>query len=232
MLAERGAKVTVVANPALRELLSTLPGVHAVTGGEPIPDARFDYWIPVCSVPLILGADQIPENVPYLRADPAKVEKWRRRLPGGVRIGLGWKGSASNLNDAERSLELAQLRPLWSAGAQATFVSLQKDRDEAIPVPPDQPMIQLGADIKDFSDIAAIVAQIELVISVETSLAHVVGALGRPGWVLLPRFQVDWRWLRTGDHSPWYPSLRLFRQGNDFAWSRPIQAAAAALAAL
>lgn len=226
LLARRAARVTMVVSAPLRDLMSTLPGVDVLVIGEPVRDPSFDYWIPIGSVPLFLPADRGPAGVPYLHADPARVEKWRRRLPEGPRIGLGWKGSAEFPYDADRSIELAQLRPLWRA-ANATFISLQKGRDETIRAPLDQPMLQLGADIADFADVAAIVAQLDLVISTDTALVHVVGALARPGWVLLPRFHLDWRWQRSGERSPWYPSLRLFRQPKDFAAS--IDAAAAAL---
>jgi tetratricopeptide (TPR) repeat protein len=231
LLAQRGARVTMVVSSSLHDLISTLPSVEVLIFDKPIRNPRFDYWIQIGSVPLFLPADTVPADVPYFRADPARLEKWRHRLPAGPRIGLNWKGSAQFLYDAERSMELEQLRPLWRA-SNASFISLQKGRDETIRAPADQPMLQLGAEIADFADVAAIVSQLDLVISTDTALVHLVGALARPGWVLLPRFHRDWRWLNTGERSPWYPSLRLFGQSEDFKWSAPVEAVATALSQL
>jgi ADP-heptose:LPS heptosyltransferase len=133
---------------------------------------------------------------------------------------LVWKGNARHLNDARRSLELRQLAPLWSV-PNVRFISLQKERDEAqaLRPPPGQPLLALGHAFTDLADTAAVIAQLDLVITVDTAVAHLAGALARPCWVLLPHQRCDWRWLREREDSPWYPGvMRLFRQSRGGGW--------------
>jgi len=150
------------------------------------------------------------------------METWKARLPGdGVRVGLVWKGNAGHHNDTERSLRhFADLLPLWSVrGVQ--FVSLQTGSVEAEThaCMTQQPILRLGHEIRDFADTAAIVAQLNLLICVDTAVAHLAGALGIACWVMLPRSGVDWRWHRAGNQSPWYPKgMYLFRQ-HQAGWS-------------
>jgi ADP-heptose:LPS heptosyltransferase len=150
-------------------------------------------------------------------------------------VGLVWKGRSEHKNDANRSLPgLHTFAPLWSVPG-VTFISLQKGQgeEEANAPPAGQPIAPLGSGIKDFADSAAIVAQLDLVISVDTAIAHLTGALGKPCWVLLPAFgTTDWRWLQEREDSPWYASMRLFRQQDPGDWERPVKRIYQALLAL
>ena len=227
LLKARGAaRVGLVCKPPLAPLLETLDGVDEVL--PVLADQAFpgyDYWTMLLSIPfhLQLDLDGIPAALPYLHALPGRVAQWQARLPARrPRVGLAWKGFADHGNDARRSLPgLATLAPLWAVPGLA-FVSLQKGRgeEEAAQPPAGLAIAPLGADIQDFADTAAIVAQLDLVVCVDTAIAHLSGALGRPCWVLLPRVQTDWRWLQEREDSPWYPGvMRLFRQGEDETWA-------------
>ena len=220
-------------------LLATAHGIDLITPDSAAIEAH-DYWSFPLSLPQHLGTmlDSIPDTLPYLWALPERVEKWRARLPasgpgGDMRVGLVWKGNPDHMNDANRSLpHLSVLAPLWQVPG-ISFVSLQKGQgeDEARQPPPGQPLLHLGDDIADFADTAAIVAQLDLVISVDSAAAHVAGALGKPVWVLLPGFGTDWRWLLEREDSPWYPgAMRLFRQPHDAtSWDGTVARLAAAL---
>jgi ADP-heptose:LPS heptosyltransferase len=203
-----------------------LAGATAVIGrGEPRP--AHDFHCPLGSLPLAFktALDTVPDEIPYLTADPARVARWAPRLAahGTPRIALVWAGNVAHANDRNRSLPLAALAPLL-ASEGAHFVSLQRDlragdaeRLAAAPV------LDLGPELDDFDDTAAVLAQCDLVISVDTSVAHLAGALGRPLWVLLP-FASDWRWTAHGERSPWYPSARLYRQPRQSEWESVVTA--------
>ncbi|PPQ33307.1 glycosyltransferase family 9 protein [Rhodopila globiformis] len=179
--------------------------------------------------------DTIPAGIPYLKADPARVAHWRERLdatlPAGVkRIGLAWTGRPTHPNDRRRSMPLAQLGLLADAGP-AAFVSLQKPM-----LPRDLPnlplfpgLTDLGADLADFGETAALIENLDLVVTVDTSMGHLAGALGKPAWILIPK-AADWRWLLEREDSPWYPSVRLFRQPKPGDWNEPLQRLRVALA--
>ena len=221
------SRLTVVCLPPLKPLLETTAGVDEVIDDlDSVP--VHDYWAFPLSIPLQLNTllETIPAALPYLHAVPARLELWRERLPAAsTRVGLVWKGFARHENDRNRSLpRLDLLAPLWSVPG-ISFVSLQKGQgeDEARQSPPDRPLIVLGGEIEDFADTAAIVAQLDLVICVDTAVAHVAGALGKPCWVMLPAFDTDWRWLRERTDSPWYPGvMRLFRQAESGEWTEVI----------
>ena len=186
------------------------------------------------SVPGLLHTtpDTIPAKVPYLFADPVRVAAWRERLdaclpPRTRRIGLAWSGRPTHPNDRRRSLALARLAPLAAVGG-VSFVSLQK------PLPPsDVPSMSLFPGLSDiagdFGETAAMIANLDLVISVDTAMAHLAGALGKPVWILLPQ-AADWRWMIERSDSPWYPTARLFRQKTPGDWDPVMAEAAAALA--
>jgi Glycosyltransferase family 9 (heptosyltransferase) len=210
--------VTVEAPAPLVRLLSGLDGVEAVvTAGEALPD--FDLHCPMLSLPLALGTTlaSIPAGMPYLHADAAAVAGWQARLaewPGeGPRVGLVWAGKPSldlparAAMDRRRSIPPERLAPLLAVPG-LRFFSLQKGGP---PLPLGAPVTDLMAEVTDFADTAALVANLDLVIAVDTSVAHLAGALGRPVW-LLDRFDPDWRWMTGRSDSPWYPSLRIFRQ--------------------
>ena len=235
MLKKRGvSKLTLVCAPALEPLLETVQGVDAIVT-DPASVAAVDYWTFPLNLPLRFGTSlqTVPDRQPYLQAAPARLERWRGRLScEGRKVGLVWKGNAINLNDCNRSLpNLATLAPLWDVPG-VNFFSLQKGQgeEEAQQAAAAGKLVALGNEIADFADTAAIVAQLDLLICVDTAAAHVAGALGKPCWVLLPKFGTDWRWLMDRTDSPWYPQgMRLFRQTDLSDWSATVEAVRAAL---
>jgi hypothetical protein len=233
LLKDRGLSRLTVRCPApLKALLQTAAGVdQVITDADPV--SPHDYWSFPLSLPLHFGTtvETIPVSLPYLQAPPDRRERWSKRLPNGFKVGLVWKGSTAHSNDGNRSLPgLATLTPLWSIPG-ITFVSLQKGAGEDEARCTELPIVDLGSDIRDFADTAAIVEQLDLVICVDTAVAHVAGALGKPCWVLLPAIGCDWRWMRDRSDSPWYPgALRLFRQKERGDWSGVVDEMVSALA--
>lgn len=234
LLKELGAtRVGLACPPALAPLFAGLAGVdelHVAEGALKLP--RYDFCSLLLSLPCHCGTR--PAKLPYLAAPPERRAHWTERLPaGGKRVGLVWKGNPQHSNDARRSLPgLASLAPLWRV-PNLSFVSLQKGagEDEAAAAPADQPLLDLGATMIDFADSAAIVSQLDLVICVDTAIAHLAGALGKPCWVLLPYIGTDWRWMLARSDSPWYPEvMTLFRQSRPNDWHEPVARVAAALA--
>jgi hypothetical protein len=187
------------------------------------------------SIPYYCGTriDSIPAPIPYLSADPALIAKWSRlRSLSGLRVGLAWKGNRLFENDADRSLpSLDLLAPLGTvSGVQ--FISLQKGsgEEEAQSPPAGFSVLHVGAKLQDFADTAAVIANLDLVISVDTAVAHLAGSMGKTCWVLLPDYRTDWRWLTERTDTPWYPNhMRLFRQASDGNWAPVITAIVAAL---
>ena len=216
MLAARGARVILVVEGAVFTLLSGLPGVSQCLPFPADPLPAFDFHCPMSSLPLAFGTrlDTIPSEVPYLPLPAAsRLQAWEERLGphDRLRVGLVWSGNPKHRNDRNRSIPLRALFRILDA--DATFVSLQKD-----PRPDDQAallertgIIDLTTDLTDFAETAALIACLDLVITVDTSVAHLAAAFGRPTWILLP-YLPDWRWLLDRDDSPWYPTVRLFRQ--------------------
>jgi hypothetical protein len=190
--------------------------------GENQRPGSFDYHCPLLSLPLAFKTEpqSIPADIPYLGADPALVKEWQDRLgtKTGRRIGLVWSGGTAHSNDHNRSLTLAEFLPLAEVGG-ADYISLQKDlRAVDVAVLASRPDIRhFGEQQKDFSDAAALIAAMDVVVTVCTSVAHLAGAMGKPVWVLLPHLP-DWRWFLDRDDSPWYPSARLFRQDKAGDW--------------
>ncbi|POR46719.1 tetratricopeptide repeat protein [Paraburkholderia eburnea] len=226
----RGANVIVRVQDELVELLQGVAGAAGVIG-ESSPAPEFDYHLPMLSLPHALAlreADFAPSGA-YLRADDAARAAWSDVIGEGddrLRVGVVWSGSTVHLNDRRRSMPLAQLLPLFDADAR--FVSLQKDlrpRDRAIADELVQRgrLIDAGARLTTFSATAALVAQLDLVIAVDTAVAHLAGALGKPVWIALP-FTPDWRWQMDRDDSPWYADARLFRQTRRDEWSDVVTA--------
>jgi hypothetical protein len=161
--------------------------------------------------------------VPYLRAPDQALLKWGARLPikPRPRIGIAWAGNAKHIRDRERSIDLRSLLPLLDI--DATFVSLQKEvrTADAATLGKCADIIHFGYELAGFSDTAALISHLDLVISVDTAIAHLAGALGKPVWILLTHVP-DWRWLLDRDDSPWYPTARLFRQNETRAWDSVI----------
>jgi Flp pilus assembly protein TadD len=189
----------------------------------------FDYYMALSSLPRLFGTEphSIPNKTPYLRAEPQRRDQWERRLKGLVpsehrRIGLVWSGRTSPNATPHRAMTLDDLAPLATLSG-VTLVSLQKSEASAqiSTYYGAAPLINLAPEIKDFQDTAAIIENLDLVVTIDTSVAHLVGALGRPAAVLL-KFAADWRWLQQRTDSPWYPSLRLYRQPRPRDWSAVI----------
>ncbi len=231
MAAALGAHVVLEVQPALVSLLSTLKGNFTIVEtGKPLPP--FDLHCPVMSLPLAFKTTlvNVPASVPYLHADADKLKIWQQRLNGGSRpkIGLAWSGSTIHKNDHNRSIPLRMLGPLLQLPAE--FHSLQKEiRAQDMAALADFGQIHAHQEqLHDFSDTAALVQEMDLVISVDTSVAHLSGALGRPTWVLLP-FAPDYRWMLERTDTPWYPTMTLFRQDGPGEWQRAIAAAEARL---
>lgn len=230
------ARVALVCHPGLKELFTTLAGVDEVYAfDENVAAAGWDFWTPPLSLPHFCRTrlDNIPAPIPYLSADPAKIARWSPLIPGArLRVGLAWKGNARFENDADRSLPALDLLAPLGAVAGVQFISLQKGagEDEAARRPPGMDLQAVGHLLENFADTAAVIANLDLVISVDTAVAHLAGALGKPCWVLLPAYRADWRWLTARADSPWYPgTLRLFRQTAAGGWPAVITEVAAAL---
>lgn len=244
VLKAQGARqISVICHPALKSLFATLDGVdHVIALDEPPPVADWDFWTPPLSIPFHCQTrlDSIPANLPYLRADRKKVEHWsavlgRESVPAELRVGLVWKGNPRFENDAERSLHSLEVLAPLGASAGARFFSLQKGagEDEADNPPAGLPVVNLGPQIADFADTAAIIENLDLVISVDTAVAHLAGALGKACWVLLPDYKTDWRWLTGRSDSPWYPGvMRLFRQHRMGDWTTLVGEVSSALQTL
>ena len=234
MLAVSGATVVLEAPPPLLSLLARLDGVtEVVARGDALP--AFDVYCPAGSLPRALRTDvsTIPAEIPYLRASEERIAAWRdriERLPT-PRIAVVWSGSADHANDRNRSMALRQIGPLLAL--QAGFVSVQRDlRAADTEELTRQPALtHVGDALNDFDDTAAVLALVDLIVTVDTSVAHLAGALGRPTFVLLP-FCPDWRWMLARADSPWYPTLRLFRQPAAGDWESVIARVADAVRAL
>jgi tetratricopeptide (TPR) repeat protein len=220
LLAERGAKVIVAVPPGLGSLMRSLPGVTAVVADGPLPP--HDYQCPFMSLPLAFRTtpDTIPAPVPYLAPNSAKVADWAARLGPRLklRIGIAWGGRRYAPINYPRDIALAALKPLLLLDAD--FISLQKDMADSDRATLDQfPQLRrLGEALGDFEDTAALMMNLDLIITVDTAVGHLAGALGRPVW-LLNRIGACWRWLQEGATSPWYPTLRQFRQSVVGDWT-------------
>jgi len=222
-LSARGARVVLRVQDPLLALLSGYPGAAEVIGeSEPLPP--FELHCPLLSLPFALGAHRapIPADVPYLRADAAKRARWRQRLAAsaqGLRIGIAWSGNTGNIAGRHRSISLEAWQPVFDAAAtRATFVSLVKDvRPEDIPLLRNAPVLDVSEELDTFAETAALIAELDLVISIDTAVAHLAGALGLPVWVLLS-YAPDWRWGLERADTPWYPSARLIRQPARGEW--------------
>lgn len=234
LLKAAGAKrVDMVCAPSLHRLFAGVDGLDALLSHDAAIAKYGDYdcWTSLLSAPAHLGTtlETIP-HANYLHVDRQRAAHWQARLAGlprGPRIGLVWRGNPRHHNDAHRSLNsISSLLPLWRIPG-ASFISLQKGRDEDEAQQPHafQPLLALGHELTDFADTAALIAQLDLVVCVDTSTAHLAGSLGKPCWVLLPYHDPDWRWLHGRSDSPWYPgTMRVFRQPREGNWSAPVEA--------
>jgi tetratricopeptide (TPR) repeat protein len=220
LVAERGGEVVLEVQPALQGLLGGTDGAsRVIRRGETLPE--FTWQCPLMSLPLALGTElgTIPARVPYIVPDAARAEAWRERLQKNTRrIGLAWAGNPEHPRDRLRSISLGQLVPLPNVSG-TTFYSLQfgAGSEQMKQLPPDVRLIDLGDELKDFDNVAAIVANLDLVISIDSAVAHLAGALGKPVWILLNQ-GCDWRWFLEREDSPWYPTAKLFRQTTPGEW--------------
>jgi hypothetical protein len=219
----KGGSVVVAAPPPLVGLFGSCGAEKVVPENQELPAC--DLHCPIMTVPGLLGTTvtTIPTNVPYLSAEPAKVEHWRQRLSGlsGVKIGIVWQGNPRHKLDRHRSFPLTLLEPLARIN-NVSLVSIQKGAgSEQVPLLRDRfAILDVGADLTDFTDTGAIMRCLDLVVCCDTAVAHLAGALGVRVWVTLATVS-DWRWLLGRDDSPWYPTMRLFRQERLGEW-RPV----------
>jgi tetratricopeptide (TPR) repeat protein len=225
LVAALGARVILGVQSPLKAIAATVPGVSMVLGdGEPVP--QIDFYCPLLSLPLAFktGLATVPANVPYLGPCEERLAKWRDRLPatGRLRVGVCWAGSSTHLNDRNRSISLDRFATVLSVPG-LDFVSLQKEVGEPqAAVLREHGVTQLGQEFADFADTAAAVAMLDLIITVDTSVAHLAGAMGKAVGVLVP-FSPDFRWLLDRTDSPWYPTMRLFRQPAIGDWDGPLE---------
>jgi Glycosyltransferase family 9 (heptosyltransferase) len=239
LVAARGARVILEVQAPLHDLLCTLSrAVQIVSAGDPLPD--FDLHCPLLSLPLAFATrlETIPSATPYLSSQEGKTRAWRERLGQHEkpRIGVAWAGNprkelpGANRIDGQRSIAFDRLAPLFQI-TTCEFFSLQKG-DDAVRQLRDsilrQRVMDYTDDLHDFADTAALIENLDLVISVDTSVAHVAGALGKPFW-LLNRYNTCWRWLLDREDSPWYPTARLFRQDATREWDSVVARIATAL---
>lgn len=224
-VADLGAHVLLEAPLQLKHLFKSVEGVgELVLQGQPLP--AFDFHCPLLSLPLAVRThiETIPASPSYLQAESDRVRKWATKLghPTRKRVGLAWSGNAKHGNDHNRSILLSTLLPYLPDGIE--YISLQKelrDADKSI-LGEDKNIRHFGAELADFSDTAALCELVDLVISVDTSVAHLAGALGKPLWVLLPHVP-DWRWLLNRSDSPWYPTASLYRQASPRDWGSALE---------
>lgn len=220
--------------PRIVRLIGARPGVTVVPAGQPLPP--FDLTCPLMSLPAIFRSTEatIPASVPYLHPEPEAVEKWHARIgPRGYRVGIVWQGNATRREDIGRSIQLTHYLPLaYVPGVR--LISLQKDTGTE-QLMQGGPVETLGADFDSgtdgFIDTAAVMANLDLIISSDTATAHLAGALGRPVWVPLKQVP-DWRWMIGRTDSPWYPTMRLFRQTTRDDWPPVFAAMRQALEAM
>ena len=232
LVARQGARVILAVQPTTVSLLAQLPGIERVMSvADPLP--AYDLQATLPDLPGLFGTSlaTIPDQRGYLRPDPARAAHWKERLAGEPRtkVGLIWAGNPRHREDRFRSIALKTMEPLLRRDDVAWF-SLQvgaRAADLGTLAPPVR-VTDLAAELTDFSETAAALAALDLLISVDTAPAHLAGALGRPAWLLITR-QADWRWMREREDTPWYASLRLFRQERQGDWGPVIARVAAAL---
>jgi len=225
-VAARGARVILEVQPELVGLLSQMAGIATIVPrGALLPP--FDYHCPLMSLPLAFATElpTIPAAIPYLAAAEDRVAVWRERMPARrPLIGLAWAGQRTHTNDSNRSMRLETLRPLF-ARSSIQFVGLQREvcGEDAALLQSCPQLLQVGEQFRDFADTAAVISLLDRVIAVDSAVAHLAGALGKPLFLLLP-LAADFRWMRERQDSPWYPAARLFRQPQFGDWMSVVDA--------
>ena len=232
LVKKRAAAVIVECQPELKQALAYTAGIDRRVGqGEPVP--AFDRHAAMLSLPRLLGTNlaTIPADIPYIRPDPLRVAAWRGQIRrgGGRNVGLVWRGNPKNSDDRKRSMDVATIAKLCGL-AGINWFSLQIDAtsEEIAILSRDAGVHDCAPALKDWADTAALMAMLDLVVTVDTAVAHLAGAMGRPVWVMLSAVP-HWSWLRDRSDSPWYPTARLFRQEQRGDWGGVIAAIAAAL---
>ena len=222
MVKARGGTVIFETLKPFLNIFSKVEGIDELVEfrSDAGPAVEFDFYIPLLSLPLIFGTSlkTIPARVPYLYSDPVKADCWNKRLAGnGFKTGIVWAGTPT---DPKRSCPPAWLLPVAKI-PEVKLYGLQKGipavQVQVEGLPEGMEMTNFGEEFKDFSDTAAVIENMDLVISIDTSVAHLAGAMGKPVWVMLP-FVSDWRWFLNREDSPWYPTMRLFRQKRPGDW--------------
>ncbi|MFZ6849294.1 tetratricopeptide repeat protein [Undibacterium sp. RuRC25W] len=223
--ANGASRVSLICHPALTALFDRMPELDDVYSYHlDVDKSGWDYWVPLISLPFLCGTrlESIPAHIPYLRADPEKIASFSSLFSDKTfKVGLVWQGNTLFENNDDRSIpQLAMLSPVLELDGME-FISLQKGAGESqIHQYAGLRVVPGGEFIQDFADTAALISQLDLVITVDTSVAHLTGALGKTCWVLLPDYRADWRWMTARDDSPWYPEvMRLFRQQPDENWT-------------
>ena len=226
MIAARGATVIAECQKELAILLKSVEGIHQIViQGEELP--AFDLHCPLLNLPLVLNTtlESIPAKTPYIKADPLLIQKWRERVRDDnvvLKVGIAWAGGPRHKKDRYRSCSLEFFAPLGEIKG-ITLYSLQKGEaaQQAMNPPQGMELVDFMDEINDFADTAALIENLDLVISVDTAIAHLAGALGKTTWTLIP-FSPDWRWMLNRENSPWYPTMRLFRQPSMEDWKSVI----------
>ena len=229
LVAERGAKVIFGCQRELVDLLASVNGVHRIERMNSLSEilafgsscTDFDYHVPLLSLATIFRTTEatIPRTIPYVSPDPQKVARWQEALSGsrGLRVGIVWQSNLANIGLANRNIPLDALAPLSSV-ADVQLFSLQKPSPSGVS---ERGLLDYTSQFRDFSDTAAFCQCLDLIISVDTSVAHLAGAIGKPVW-LLNRHESDWRWMLEREDSPWYPTMRVIRQRSPGDWQSVI----------
>jgi len=225
MIKAQGGNVIFECQKSLLRLLKNCTGIDKIVErtSDTVPDVQLDFHIPLLSLPGLFGTnpDSIPQNQSYIRPDPVLTSQWRTKFEhdNNLKIGIVWAGNPEHINDRNRSCTLNDFAHLTSIQG-LTLYSLQQEltSSKTNNDPEDFNIVNLGNEFNDFADTASVIDNLDLVITVDTAVAHLAGAIGKPVWTLLP-FVPDWRWMLNREDSPWYPSMRLFRQAqlNDWA---------------
>jgi hypothetical protein len=228
LVKSRGGYVILETREALAKLLSGFVGIDelVIRSDDRRPDTACDVHIPLLSLPMLFNTlpDTVPGVTPYLHAEPEKAAFWETRTRGdGLNVGIVWAGNPNHQNDAQRSCPPEHFAPLFSLEG-VRFFSLQigVDPRQKETLFQNYPIIDTEDGLKDFADTAGLIHHLDLIISVDTAVVHLAGAMGKPVWVLLPMIP-DWRWLLDRSDSPWYPSARLFRQKRRGEWEPVIR---------
>jgi tetratricopeptide (TPR) repeat protein/GT2 family glycosyltransferase len=219
----RGGTVILEVRKPLYRLLQGFPGIDELVEAsfDKKPDVKFDYHISLMDLPKIFGTtlETIPAEVPYINCCPTKAEYWKNKLTGAdLKVGIVWAGSPSHGNDQNRSCTLKYFKPLTKIDGVQLY-GLQKGQaiEQVEKLADEMTLTNLGIEFEDFTDTAAVIENLDLVISVDTSVLHLAGAMGKPVWALLP-FAPEWRWMLNRQDSPWYPTMKLFRQKKWGQW--------------